>query len=158
MQIILAHLHPAPFVQQVGRAIWEAGMLTQFATTFVDRPEALWHSYLCRFANFFQVDLARQLQRRSVVEFPLSLVKDYPGWEILRVLVGQIDKDKRLTDVVFHWGINGFDDWVASQALTGASAVYGYEYACLATFQAAKKQSIACIYDVPSPEHNFVEN
>jgi glycosyltransferase involved in cell wall biosynthesis len=133
-------------------------MLNRFTTTFVDRPDAKWRKHLCRLATFLKLNLEVQLQRRSVTEFPLQLVRDYPWQEVIRTLVGHVDKDKRLTDIIFHWGIDGFDNWVATEALTQAKAVYGYEYACLATFQAAQKQGIARIYDVPSPEHDFVEN
>ena len=150
--VLLAHPMPAPFVQQVGRALFEAGMLTRFATTFVDRPDAVWRDYL-RLTK----SLERQLQRRSITEFPLPLVMDYPWWEVIRTLVGRLDKDKRLTDVVFHWGNTGFDRWVANQ-VAGVKVVYGYEYASLATFQSAHKRGIARIYDVPAPEHDFVEN
>ncbi|MDJ0617254.1 MAG: glycosyltransferase family 4 protein [Calothrix sp. MO_192.B10] len=156
--ITLAHSAPTPFVQQVGRAFFEAEMLSQFATTLVDRPDSLWLNYLDRFARLFKLNLAKQLSRRSVTEFPLSLVKDYPWHEVIRILVGRVDGDKRLTDIVFHWGNNAFDHWVARHALLDSKAVYGYEYACLATFQAAKEHKMACIYDVPSPEHDFVEN
>ncbi|WNZ27306.1 glycosyltransferase family 4 protein [Leptolyngbya sp. NK1-12] len=157
MSVTLAHLMPAPFVQQVGRALFEAEMLDQFATTLVDHPDTAWLKTAHRFAKLLKFDLAHQLSRRAVSEFPVSLVKSYALPELLRLLVARIDQDKRLTDVVFHWGLNQFDHWVAKQ-IPGSQAVYGYEYGCLATFQAAKQQNIARIYDVPSPEHDFVEN
>jgi glycosyltransferase involved in cell wall biosynthesis len=158
MQITLAHPTPAPFVQQVGRALFEAGMLSQFATTFVARPDAKWLNNLSQLAKIFQIDLSKQLSRRSVTELPLSLVKDYPWHEIIHILFGLISRDEIVADLIFHWGNNAFDHWVARQAIIGSQAVYGYEYDCLATFQTAKQQGIACIYDVPSPEHDFVEN
>ncbi|UBF28984.1 glycosyltransferase family 4 protein [Kovacikia minuta CCNUW1] len=156
--IALAHPAPTPFVQQVGRALFEAGLLSQFATTLVNRPDAVWLNALNSLSALVKFDLAKQLSRRSVTEFPLSQVRDNPLPEVIRILVGRVDKDQRLTDVVFHWGTGAYDRWVARQVLADAQVVYGYEYACLATFQAAKKQGIACIYDVPSPEHDFVEN
>lgn len=158
MKVLLAHPHPAPFVQQVGRALFEVEMLNRFTTTFVDRPNATWRENLCRLAKLLNFNLEVQLQRRSVTEFPLQLVRDYPWQEVIRTLVGHVHQDKRLTDIIFHWSIDGFDNWVATQALTQAKAVYGYETACLASFQAAQKQGIARIYDIPSPEHDFVEN
>lgn len=158
MSVTLAHLMPTPFVQQAGRALFEAEMLNQFATTLVDQPDATWLRSACQVAKLFQFDLAHQLSRRAVTEFPTSLIKSYPLPEILRLFVSKVDWDKRPTDIVFHWGLNQFDQWVANQVLPGSTAVYGYEYGCLATFQAAKQQNIARIYDVPSPEHDFVEN
>lgn len=158
MQIVLAHPSPTPFVQQVGRALFEAGMLRQFGTAIVKRPDTAWLNYTCQLAKFFKFDLSKQLSRRAVTEFPLSLVKDYPLHELIRILVARLDKDKRPTDVIFHWGNTAFDNWIADQLLPGANAVYGYEYNTLATFAQAKQNNIARIYDVPSPEHDFVEN
>lgn len=158
MKVLLTHPAPTPFAQQIGRALFDAGMLSQFTTTFVDRPNSVKLQYLCQLAKIFQFDLRRQLSRRSVTEFPLSMVRDYPWREVVWNLVGRFDKDKRLTDLMFHWSNTGFDRWVARQALVGSDAVYGYEYACLATFQAAREREMACIYDVPSPEHDYVGN
>ncbi|MBD2297297.1 glycosyltransferase family 4 protein [Nostoc sp. FACHB-190] len=154
--VTLSHPAPTPFVQQVGRALFETNLLNRFTTTIVYKPDAQWLNYLNSVAKLLKVDLSKQLSRRSVTEFPLSLVRDYPWHEVFRLLVGRLDKDKRLTDVVFHWGNKGFDQWVARSALAGAKAVYSYETACVETFQAAKKHNIACIYDVPAPEHDFV--
>lgn len=154
--ITLSHPAPTPFVQQVGRALFEEGLLNQFTTTFVYRPDAQWINHLNPLAKLLKIDLHKQLSRRSVTEFPLSLVKDYPWYEITRLVVGRLDKEKKLTDSVFHWSNKEFDHWVARTALTGAKAVYSYETACVATFQAAKKHKMACIYDVPAPEHDFV--
>lgn len=157
MSVTLAHLMPAPFVQQVGRALYEADLLNQFTTTLVDDPDATWLNSACQLARLFKFDLAHQLSRRAVTEFPSALIKSYPLPEILRLILARIDNDKRPTDMVFHWGLNQFDQWVAKEML-GSNAVYGYEYGCLATFQAAKRNGMGCIYDVPSPEHDFVEN
>ena len=148
---------PTPFVQQVGRALFEAGMLSQFVTTLVERPDAAWSQQLCRLAKQFKFDLEKQLSRRAITEFPLSLVKDDPLQELIRLLVGRVDSDQRLSDMVFHWENTSFDNRVG-QSLAGSQAVYAYEYNCLATFEAAKQQGIARIYDVPAPEHDFVEN
>ncbi len=158
MQVTLAHPAPAPFVQQVGRALFEAGMLKQFATTFVAKPETVWLNYLCQIAEEFQFDIRKELLRRSVTELPLSLVNDYPWYEIIRILVGRVGKNQIIGDLVFHWGNTAFDNWVANQVITNSQAVYGYEYACLKTFETAKKEGKICIYEVPSPEHDFVES
>lgn len=156
--VTLAHLMPAPFVQQVGKALFEADMLSQFVTTLVDRPSAKYLKRLCNLASIFKFDLKKQLSRRALTEIPDSLVTDYPLQEIIRLLVAKFDKDQRLTDIIFHWENTGFDRWVAQYALSDCQAVYAYEYNCLATFEAAKRKNIACIYDIPSPEHDYVEN
>jgi glycosyltransferase involved in cell wall biosynthesis len=149
---------PAPFVQQVGKALFEAKMLDQFATTLVDQPNVPWLNSAYRCAKLLKFDLAHQLSRRAVTEIPPTLVQSYAWPEILRLFVTRVDRDKRLTDMVFHWGLHQFDQWVANDVLPGSEAVYGYEYGCLATFKAAQQRNMARIYDVPSPEHDFVEN
>jgi len=40
MKFLLSHPSVAPFVQQVGRALWEANMMDKFATTLTDYPDA----------------------------------------------------------------------------------------------------------------------
>ncbi|MBW4444616.1 MAG: glycosyltransferase family 4 protein [Plectolyngbya sp. WJT66-NPBG17] len=156
--VTLAHPAPTPFVQQVGRALYEANLLSQFTTTIVYRPDDAITKALTSLGDRIQFDLAQQLSRRAVTEFPLSLVKDHPWHEILQLLIGRFDRDRRLSDWVFHRGIEAYDRWVAQETVRSSRIVYGYETACLATFEAAKQQGIACIYDVPAPEHEFVEN
>lgn len=157
-QVTLAHLIPAPFVLQVGRALHEEGMLARFATTFVKQPQAKWQKVLCQLAKTVQFDLARQISRREISEIPLSLVKDHPWRELTRLLVSRIDEQKILTDAVFHWELMDFDRWVARENIQASNVVYGYEYGCLDTFKTAKQLGIATIYDLPSPEHDFSEN
>jgi len=157
-RIALAHPGPAPFVQQVGRALYEAGMLLRFATTFVDRPDALWRNVLCRMADLTGQDLKRQLRRRAITEFPLEKVVSKPGAEILRTLASRWDKDGRLTDCIWEWAEKRFDQWVAGHALQNADVVYGYEHACLNTFQSAQRRGILRVYEVPAPHHAFVKD
>lgn len=158
MQTVLSHLAPAPFVQQVGRALYESDTLLRFATTLVDQPSSLWLSSLGKLAKPFHIDLSKQLSRRAVTEFPFSYVESHPVFEVIRILLGRIDRDRRPTDLFFHWARDHFDTWVAQNMLDDCQAVYSYEYTCLKTFRSAQARGIARIYDVPSPEHDFVEN
>ena len=158
MQITLAHPTPAPFVQQVARALLEADMLRKFSTTLVTDPEAIWVELINPLAKTMGINLSRQLSRRSLTEVPKSLVSSHPWQEIIRIIVSSIDNDKRLTDVVFHWANNGFDRWVSQNQLHQTQGVYSYEYNSLEIFRESEKKGIARIYDVPSPEHDYVEN
>jgi glycosyltransferase involved in cell wall biosynthesis len=158
MQTVLAHPAPTPFVQQVGRALYEANMLQWFATTLIDNSNSSLFKSLSQIIKAVKPDLDKQLSRRAVTEFPRSKVIDYPWGELSRILVSKVDKDKRTTDIVFHWATHSFDQWVAQKGLSHAQAVYGYEYCCLETFKAAEVKGIARVYDVPSPEHDFVED
>lgn len=155
--ITLAHPAPASFVQQVGRALHEADLLHEFVTQIVYQPDRLETKLLCAIADSAHIDLKRQLSHRAITEFPQSKVTSVPWYELARFGLERLNRDQRMGDRFFHWGLHGYDRWVA-QHLGETNAVYGYETACLNTFQAAKQKGIARIYDVPSPEHDFVEN
>lgn len=155
---LLAHPAPTPFVQQVGRALYESDALKTFATTLIDDSDASWQKLASKTAQHLGVDLAKQLSRRAITEFPKSITIDYPWAELGRILLSKIDKDKRPTDMFFHWGRDRFDNWVSKNMPDNCQAIYSYEYTCLKTFQIAQEKGIARIYDVPSPEHDFVEN
>lgn len=158
MKTVLMHTTPAHFVQQVGRALYETDDLLRFSTTLTDQIDSVWLRPLETSASMFGFDLQKQLSRRAISEFPATYVEGRPFFEIVRTLLSRIDKDKRPTDVFFHWLRDYFDSWVANSGLEGCEAVYSYEYTCLRTFRAAREKGIARIYDVPAPEHNFVEN
>ncbi|MGC1309742.1 MAG: glycosyltransferase family 4 protein [Phormidesmis sp.] len=158
MQTVLSHLAPTPTVQQVGRALYESDTLLHFATTLVDQPGSLWIKSLEKLAKPCRIDLSKQLSRRAVTEFPLSYTESHPVFEVIRTLLSRVDRDQRLTDMVFHWERDRFDTWVAQSMPEDCQAVYSYEYTCLKTFRSAQARGIARIYDVPSPEHDFVEN
>lgn len=157
MRVFLFHPSTAPHVQQVGRALFEAQMLGRFATTLVDRPDDPWQQASCGLAKRLGFDLKSQLQRRAITEFPLESVVNSPWGELTRLLSARIDPTQRLTDRVWEWSETGFDRWVSRQVTPAYTAVYGYEHASLATFKAAKARGVACIYDVPAPEHEFVQ-
>ena len=55
-------------------------------------------------------------------------------------------------------GILKFDRQVAEKGLAQVEGIYGYEYSALATFQEAKRRGLARIYEVPAPEHEFIED
>src|SRR5262249_17261679 len=54
--------------------------------------------------------------------------------------------------------IFNFDRRVGRGGLKYVDGIYGYEYSALASFKEAKKRGLARVYEVPAPEHNFVEN
>jgi len=156
VNIALAHLIPAPFTQQVGRALHEAGMLNAFFCTLVDEPSSKWQACAKRLAALAKFDLAKDLKRRAVTEIPANLVRSYPAREAVRMTVNRLFRSQVVDDHIFHWARDGFDRWVAGQ-LDGLDGIYGYEYGSLAMFTRAKQLGLKTIYDLPSPEHDFVE-
>ncbi len=157
MKVLLAHLIPAPFTQQVARALDDANLLQAFYCTLVDDPTSLWQSCLKGTGRLLGKDVARDLRRRAVTEIPMSKVRQYPWRETCRMAVQRSFRNASIDDRVFHWGRDGFDRWV-SQHIAEHNAVYGYEYGVKHTFVSAQSRGVSCIYDVPSPEHDFVEN
>lgn len=151
-RVVLSHPGTGVFVQQVGRALFEAGWLQRFVTTVVDRPTARWR----RLASV-NAWLDNELRRRTVSGFPDRLAVATPGRELLRLLVRRFDRTGVSTDRVWEWAEHSFDAWVARHALDGARAVYAYEHAALETFRVAKERGMSCFYDVPAPEHEFAQ-
>ena len=158
MKIVLAHPGVGPFVQQTARALFEAGLLASYWTTFTDQPEARWRSALIQLASLIGANLEQELGRRAVREVPAYLLRRAPFWEIIRSLLTKMRADRRLVDLVWEHEIFSFDRGVGERGLDNATGVYGYEYSALASFQEAEKRGLARIYEVPSPEHDFVEN
>jgi glycosyltransferase involved in cell wall biosynthesis len=103
------------------------------------------------------INIEQDLQRRRVTEIPGDFLRLAPSWEILTSLLRKVGADPRLVDAIWERCIFSFDRGVARRALHGAGGIYGYEYSALASFQEASKRGFARVYEVPSPEHNFVE-
>ncbi len=160
MQFLLSHPGVAPFVQQVGRALWEANMLGKFATTLVDRPNANWRKILSQLVEPINIDVDRQFQRRSIQEFPLELVVNNPWGEVANLIARKIDRDGSFSDFIWEKAKLGwFVNWATRLLEKNArniDAVYGYECCNLKVFTKAKQLNKACVYDVPAPEHDFV--
>ncbi len=156
MKAAVAHLIPAPFTQQVARALEEQGSLEALFCTLVDQPNARWQAFASGLAARAGIDLRRDLRRRAVTEVPAERVCSYSRREVLRMLQVRLRNDPVLGDRIFHWARDGFEDWVALQ-LEGLDLIYGYEYGSLRIFRRAHELGIRTVYDLPSPEHDFVE-
>lgn len=79
----------------------------------------------------------------------------------MRLAHARVDQDEIRQDAVFHWALDRFDRWVASLVGSRRSEiglVYGYETMCLETFRVAKESGVKTVLDLPSPEHDYVEN
>jgi glycosyltransferase involved in cell wall biosynthesis len=156
MKAAVAHLIPAPFTQQVARALEQQGSLAALFCTLVDQPEGYWQRAACGVASLAGIDLRRDLRRRAITEVPAERVRSYPRREVLRMAQVRLLNNPVLGDRVFHWGRDGFEAWVARQ-LDGLDLIYGYEYGALRIFREAERLGIRTVYDLPSPEHDFVE-
>jgi glycosyltransferase involved in cell wall biosynthesis len=157
MKLVLAHPGVGPFVQQTARALLEADLLESYWTTFADRSEAPWRRALVQLASAAGICIEQDLRRRAVTEVPDTFLRLMPWWEVITSLLRKVRADPRLVDAFWERGVLSFDRTVAKRSLTRVSGIYGYEYSALATFQEANRLGLARIYEVPSPEHDFVE-
>ena len=157
MSLLLFHPSVAPFVQQVARALHEAGQLDRFITTVRDDPSSFAQTALCRLARLAGRDLRPQFRRRAITEIPLEKTECHPWGELLRVATASVDRDGRLTDYVWEATETGFDRRVARQLHRRLSGVYGFEYSSLATFRRARSLGLPIVYDAPAPEPRYVQ-
>ena len=136
--IVLSHPGTGMFVQQTGRALYEADLLKRFVTTLADRPQVSWRRWL-------PAGWDALLRKRGITEFPTAHVQTFAPHELMRLLARDIDwTGGVLTDTVWEWSERNFDRQVATRGLEGATAVYGFEHACRQTFEAARSRGMAC--------------
>lgn len=147
--ILLSHLLPAGFTQPVALALHETGLLARFCTTLTPSGRDPLAALL---------RVTGTGSQRTVNGVPRELLVTYPWREAVRLAAGRLGVDARQGDELFHWARNGFDRWVSRQLHPGITGVYGYETECLETFRRARERGMTAFYDLPSPEHEFVEN
>lgn len=158
MSVLISHASVAPFVQQAARALHESGRLDRFVTTLRHSDTSPRQRLACRAARLVGFDLATQLRRRTITEIPADKVESIPAGELLRLLVGRIDRGGRVTDLVWARTEPSFDRAVARRLRAGVhTGVYGFEYSSLATFRRARELGLSVFYDMPAPEPRFVQ-
>lgn len=146
INVLLASPGVGSFTQEIARALEEAHILACYATTIAITSE---NSCVTRM-------LGTLGKRRMVNSVPRERLATYPYREFVRLITARFDRSGVLADIVWEWAEAGFDTWVSRSQLKGCTAVYGYEHSCLRTFVKARKEGITTIYDVPSPEHEYV--
>lgn len=146
--LLLAHPTGNANVRAAARAFHDVGLLREF------------HSCLCwnnqaPLSRFLPAAVRLELERRSFPDLPLSLQHSHPwreasrlaavrfGWlRLLRHEAGLLSIDRVL---------DSFDRRVAASLprSPGLRAVYAYEDAALATFQAAQRLGLQRLYELP---------
>lgn len=147
--IAVAHLSAAHFAQEVAVALAGSGEDVRFLTTLTPDGGDLAASFL---------RLSGDTSRRRLDPSLKTKTLTYPWRELVRLIDGKISRDEIRRDRIFHWALDGFDAWVAKHMKPPFRMVYGYETQCLETFTAARTQGITTVLDLPSPEHDYVEN
>lgn len=157
MSVLIFHPMVAPHVQQAARSLNEAGQLARFITSVRDDPGSPRQRVIMAAGRLLRLDLAREFRRRSIHDLPLDRIESLPWGELLRLAVGRLRIDDRLTDFVWEHVEAGFDEAVARQLHRGLTGVYGFEYSSLATFRRAQLLGLRIGYEVPAPEPRFVQ-
>ena len=159
MSVLVFHTSVAPFVQQAAKAFHDLGILERFITSVRSNPKGGRQRFACKTSKLVGFDLASLLARRRVTQLPEDKVESIPYGELLRLLVGRLDKNGRVTDRVWAWSEPAFDRAVARRLQQGKHrAVYGFEYSSLATFNRARELGMRVFYDMPAPESRFVHS
>lgn len=145
------------FVREAGTGLRRAGWSCDAVTHLIDTPDASWRKALCAGAKSVGIDLDREFRRRTLVDSPWNSVDTFPVWELLRVASLRARMDRRLSDMIFQQAINSLERRTSRALQRNATHVYAYEFSARATFEVAAQRGIGRIYELPSPEYNFVE-
>lgn len=145
------------FVREAGMALRESGWRCSALTAYVDKPELWWRRALAHLGRAAGVDLDREFRRRLLKSSPWSSVDTSPAWELLRIAAIRAGADVRAVDWLFHRSIHSLERRTIRALGDATTHVYCYEYSALETFQAATRRGIRKIYEVPSPEYDYVE-
>ncbi len=157
VSVVIFHPSVAPPDQQAARAIYEEGQLDRFVTTVRDDPSSAVQRLAAAAGRLVGRDMPARFRRRAVTEVPFDKVEAHPWGELLRLATGALDRDGRLTDLVWERTEIGFDRLVARGLHGGLTGVYGYEHSSLSTFERARSLGIRVAYEMPAPETRFVQ-
>lgn len=75
----------------------------------------------------------------------------------MRVAVSKLDRDQRLSDLIWQQTEGAFDRAVARSLHSGLAGVYGFEYGSRRTFERARELGLRVAYEMPAPEPIFVQ-
>lgn len=156
MGVSLGHMMPTPFVMQAALALHEVNQLDQFVTTVYNNENSLFQQVIKSIGDRVGLDIRRSIQRRSIDCLFHDKIITYPWPEYFRMGIHRLFKNNYIDDIIFHQARDAFDAYF-SRSINDTNVVYGYEYNSRKTFRRAKKHAKKIIYDVPSPEHDFVE-
>jgi glycosyltransferase involved in cell wall biosynthesis len=136
-----------PSLQHAARALYEAGLLGAYYTTFALSDNGRSIRAAESFDRIFHFRLAAELRRRAIREFPAHLVRRFPFWDVPRTLLSRLNVSERIVDGLHHRSLASLDRHVAG-GLNGFAGVYAVNLAARTTFTAAKDRGISCIYEV----------
>jgi glycosyltransferase involved in cell wall biosynthesis len=144
-------------VQQIGRALHEAGALAAYVTAGVDsyRNPVVRRARQLVGRQLPFVD--RELRRRSVSELPPELIHTRWWWELPRVVAGRL-RSVALEDWIWERAEFALDAHCARLlARDTFGAYFGVEHGALASLQAARRLNKPAVVAFLSPHHRTLE-
>jgi|AntRauTorckE5430_2_1112549.scaffolds.fasta_scaffold00890_1 glycosyltransferase involved in cell wall biosynthesis len=148
--ILLSHPMSNTFVRALAETLHENGTLESLHTSVATYQGNGWHllSKLSPLSDF---------GRRRFAESLRPLTYQYPAREIGRLAAGKLglesltkhETGKLSVDSVYKNHDRKVAAYLNSRRGVGLKGVYAYEDGALATFRAAKKLGLKCVYDLP---------
>lgn len=145
---VVANPNIAPHIKQSVLAYWEANILDNFYTSFLEHSQYP----LTRIITATFPVLSKDLKRRSFEELPFNHIKKRPYLEIFRIFSSKV-LNAAITDKLWEWNELDFDNWVARNLDDSLSFIHVYEHSSLATLKRSKKLNIRSFYEQPSIHH-----
>jgi glycosyltransferase involved in cell wall biosynthesis len=152
-KVLFSHPGCPPFAQQAARALYEADLLSAYATTFSYKASTILGRALSMGFGVANAESKRQLLRRQITEVPERFVITHPVGELVRTATEKTPVGPIASDLVWEKAELWFDRVVARKDLNGERAVYAYEHAALDTFRAQSARGGLCIYEMPTSHH-----
>jgi glycosyltransferase involved in cell wall biosynthesis len=150
MSAVLNYPGNMAHAQHIARALFEAGELDAYVTTFAFREGGPLDRCLDLAPFDLRQRLRSQLQRRSISEVPASFVRTYPWLEIIRTLSSRWLKNPIVTDRIFDRMIFSLDASVARLDVPRVEDIHAFEYTALASFERARTLGVRTVLHLPS--------
>lgn len=132
-------------VREAARALADAGLLAELHTSVAIGPR------VSRAASIVP-RVSRLVERRRAPVGTEGLTRAHPAYELRRVAARRLPAAGRLLgDPSLHGMYSAFDRITARRVREGITAVLAYEDGAEATFAAAERLGMPCIYDLPIP-------
>lgn len=149
LQIMMSHPFGNANVKQTAQAFAEANMLAEYWT-------AIGWDECNRFNAILPRPIKRELMRRSYPSTVAGLTQYFPWYEVARLLAPKLGGRRfvareigLLSLVNCHLAL---DRHVAKKILCRPQldGVYAYDHCALSSFNAARRNDVKCIYDLPT--------
>lgn len=139
--ILVSTLDLRPSLESVLQGLAERNLIGRVATTISITP-----ALSCNFARLPWAGsrLAPLLRRRELPVFLDGMVDNIWAAEFVRNLSSRV-ANETLTDAIFHWAVDRFDDTVARRYAGRYPYIYGMDFSSAATFAAQKARGGRCI-------------